>query len=269
MTVMARPLPIRLPGSVAPRSPVPTNATVVGRCDFTESLASFTIALDSPLAPFQPGQYVSVGVADDGILVQRPYSVVSLTDGGRRVQLLVKRLSTGSFSPLLWRLTLGARVKVGPARGLFTLGPADLPGRVFVATGTGIAPFMAMLDELATSSDGVEAATLIHAVSFADELAFDDRLRTWRSEGKTLDYRPTVSRPTDPRNAGWPGAIGRAETQLEAVLSEPGFDAAQAVFYLCGNPDMIETCSALLARASVPPDHVHCEHFHPPRKGLA
>jgi len=88
-----------------------------------------------------------VGVIAGGRLLQRTYSVVSLDGRGRVIELLIKRLADGQLSPVLWQLGPGARLHVGPARGLFTWPGGDTYEHVFVAAGTGIAPFVAMLDE--------------------------------------------------------------------------------------------------------------------------
>ena len=94
MTITARPvrqaraLPLpELPRRARDEARLTTNATLVAREDATDSLAVFTLELDEPLEPFAPGQYVSVGIVDGGQLLQRPYSVVSLTRGGRSIEL--------------------------------------------------------------------------------------------------------------------------------------------------------------------------------------
>jgi ferredoxin-NADP reductase len=238
------------------------NATLLARIDLTDSLADFLLLLDSPLAPFLPGQYVSVGVIDGTGLVQRPYSVVSLDTGRRRVELFVRRIPGGSLSSRLWDLPAGARVRVGPARGMFTLDPADRR-RLFVATGTGLAPFLAMLEASLSRGDGV-TTTLIHAASHADELAHADRLAGWVAGGLPLDYRPTVSRPDEPRSAGWAGLAGRADAVLERMLAGSELVVGTTRAYLCGNPSMIEACSRLLAGAGFAPADIRIEQFHAP-----
>lgn len=262
---LRRPLPPQrgreLPARPARAAPLP-NATLMARVDLTAALADFHLTLDSPLSPFLPGQYVSVGVIDGAGLVQRPYSVVSVDASGRRVELFVRRIPGGNLSSRLWDLPVGARVRVGPARGLFTADPADRR-RLFVATGTGLAPFLAML-EAAHAAGDVVATTLIHAASYADELAYADRLSAWRADGLALDYRPTVSRPREPRCAGWAGLTGRAELQLDRMLAAGELTLGETRAYLCGNPLMIEGCSRVLTSAGFAARDIRIEQFHAP-----
>ena len=253
-----RELPARPTAAVAK-----PNASLVGRSDITDSLADFHLLLDAPLAPYLPGQYVSVGVIDGPGLVQRPYSISSLDNSRRRVELFVRRIPGGNLSSRLWALPVGARVRVGPARGLFTLDPSDSQ-RLFIATGTGLAPFLAMLETAAEAADQTPI-TLVHGASHAAELAHADRLAAWFARGLPLDYRPTVSRPDDPRNTDWVGLTGRVDAQLEGLLAAGDLAVASTHAYLCGNPAMIEACATVLVGAGFPSGSITVEQFHAPR----
>jgi len=257
----ARALPDALPGRVLDQARLTSNATLVSRHDLTESLGVFTLERDEPLQRFEAGQYVSVGITVGGRLLQRPYSVVSLTNGSRQAELLVKRLASGDFSPRLWRLGPGTRLRVGAARGLFKWSSSGESQSIFVAAGTGVAPFVAMLDELRQSGTR-HRVTVIQASSYADELAFGSRMANCESGSLTVDYRPTISRPADPRNAGWDGRIGRAEEQLALLLGELGSGSGLPIVYLCGGGATVEACSRVLTTAGVVPDRIRSEKFH-------
>lgn len=272
MTAFSRPLPdvvappaLRsLPPTVRARHDPVANATLAGREDVTATLAIFIVVLDKPLTTFKPGQYVSLGISDGGQLVQRPYSIVSVRDGGSRVELFVRRLPDGQFSNLLWRQELGARIVVGPVKGLFTLDLDDRRPRVLIGTGTGVAPLLAMLEAADARADRTPTV-LLHGGSFADELAYGARITTWLDRGASLDYRATVSRPEAARNSGWTGRTGRVESQLRALLGEwRWLRAGGSAAYLCGNPDMVIGCTDVLRDAGFAPADIHAELFHPP-----
>ncbi|MEP7377944.1 MAG: FAD-binding oxidoreductase [Chloroflexota bacterium] len=257
---MLRSLPAR---SVASRQhPVLANATLASRVEVTGTLGVFALVLDVPLGAYKPGQYVSLGVEHDGKLVQRPYSIVALDRTGTRVELFVRRLPDGRLSNMLWALRVGARLHVGPARGLFVLDSADLRPRLMIGTGTGLAPLLAMLDDLSARGD-TTPNVLIHGVSWFAELAYAARVSDWQVGGVPIDYRPTVSRPHERRNSGWSGPVGRAESQVERLLLDnPALVDSTA--YLCGNPDMIEACRRVLLAAGVAAANIRAEQFHAP-----
>ena len=274
MSLTHGPLPARralpappLKSSAALRHSLRPNATLAARTEVTGTLAVFTVVLDEPLIAFEPGQYVSIGVFTDGGLVQRPYSIVTADTGWTRIELFIRRLPDGRLSNLLWPLAPGTRVRVGPARGLFTLDWADPRPRLMVGTGTGLAPLLAMLEALAARHDQTRTV-LVHGASYHAELAYRGKIDGWLGDGLALDYRATVSRPHDLRNEGWHGLTGRAEAQVARLLAEsPELAAGGALAYLCGNPDMIEAVSAVLREAGFGARDVRVEQFHAPIAG--
>lgn len=252
-----------LPAVSSRPEPVP-NATIVARHDFTDSMAHFDIRLDSPLASAQPGQYVSLGIFDGGPLVQRTYSIVAYDQMLQRLELFIRRVRDGALSSRLWPLGAGARVRIGPAKGLFVLDRVDPRPRLFIGTGTGLAPLLAMIENLGSRVDG-GSNVLIHGVAYQDEAVYRHRIGAWVATGLKLDYLPAVSRPDDPRNEGWTGLTGRADAILARVLEEWA-DLRGGIAYMCGNLDMIESCSLVLADGGFAAADIRAERFHtPPR----
>jgi ferredoxin-NADP reductase len=80
------------------------NASLVRREDESESLAYFWVRFDGDPTPFEPGQYMTIGVVVDGKMVQRPYSVASppVTAGTDGYEFYVRLVVGGTFTPLLW-----------------------------------------------------------------------------------------------------------------------------------------------------------------------
>lgn len=245
----------------------PLNATLVERLEVADSMAKFRLRLDSALAAFRPGQYVSLGVSAAAGIAQRPYSVVSLPAAGNDVELFIRRVDGGAVSPRLWQLAPGDRVRVGPAKGLFVLDENDRRTRVFVGTGTGLAPLLAMLDRLAQAGDR-SPNVLIHGVANQTELGYRGRIEAWIAGGLDLWYIPSVSRPADAANADWTGTTGRADAVLEKVFAaDPSLCGGTA--YLCGNPQMLESVTAGLVAAGMRPDDVRSERFQAPPAAAA
>ena len=137
---------------------------------------------------------------------------------------------------------------------------------LYISTGTGIAPFISMVRE--TMLHGAPRKTvLINGCSYADELGYVPELEAWQADpAYRLTYVPTISRPTDPRNAGWDGKVGRAEQVVADVCREQGLEPEQTVVYICGNPDMILNAEALLIDRGFPELHVKKELYWPKGK---
>jgi len=244
------------------------NARLVRRVDENESLAYFWVRFDGDPTPFEPGQYMTIGVFVDGKIVQRPYSVASAPGnaGDTGYEFYLRLVQGGTFTPLIWGLPVGHRMRMIGPKGKFVLEPDDDRTHIFISSGTGNAPFVAMMRQLLLDGRPRDVVFL-NGVSYADELGYRELLEGWQaSGGYPVRYIPTVSRPTDPRNADWMGRSGRVETILDPVLDELGLTPADSIAYICGNPDMILTAEATLLARGYPEAQVHKELYWPKGK---
>jgi ferredoxin--NADP+ reductase len=239
-----------------------TNATLVERLDLTDAVAHFRIRPDDGRPDFRPGQYMALGLVDGDRLVQRPYSAASPTDRGSDVEFLIRRVERGALTPRLWASPPGARLRLGRPKGLFTIQPDDPRTHLFVATGTGIAPFISMLETLLRGRHPAHAI-VVHGVSRPAELGYRHHLESWMAGRQAITYLPTVSRPAEGANVGWIGLTGRVEAVLDGVCEERSIDPRTSVAYLCGNPEMIVSAERILAARGFPAEGIKSEHYWP------
>jgi ferredoxin--NADP+ reductase len=266
-----------LPGVAIPERPerrreFAANASVTDREDLTPVMARFVIRPDGPIPPFEPGQYFSLGLPGETGVLLRPYSTASPRGTTDALEFLVRRVSTGGFTPALWRTAVGDRIWIGPPKGLFRLKRGDPRTHLLVSSGTGIAPFISMIDELLIRGEAGDdnaqpraqsrpRVVVVHGVSYVAELAYRSRLEEAAFADPGLNYIPTVSRPDEPQNAGWMGRTGRVESALAGVCGELRLDASDAVAYLCGNPEMITRSREALRGLGFPADAIVHENY--------
>jgi ferredoxin--NADP+ reductase len=244
------------------------NARLVRREDETDSLAYFWVRFEGEPTPFEPGQYMTIGVMVDGRIVQRPYSVASppVVSGTDGYEFYVRLVQGGTFTPLLWRMPIGQGMRMIGPKGKFVLQPDDDRTHVFISSGTGNAPFISMMRQLL--EDGCpRPAVFLNGVSHAHELGYRSIVEDWqRTREYPVTYIPTVSRPNDPVNASWPGRTGRVESILGPVLDELKLHSGNSIAYICGNPDMILSAEATLLERGYPEEQVHKELYWPKGK---
>ena len=247
------------------------NATLVRRVDLTDDLASFWVRFDGDPTPFESGQYMTTGVITDGRMLQRPYSVASAPSvaGTEGYEFFVRLVPIIRFTTAMWRLPIGHRMRMIGPKGKFMLEPDDTRTHLYVSTGTGIAPFISMIRE--TMAQGQPRRTvLLNGCSFQDELGYRAELEAWEQDpAYRLSYVPSISRPNDPRNAGWGGHVGRAEQVIDDVCKEFGLRPDRTVVYICGNPDMILNVERQLMAREFPEFHVKKELYWPKGKAPA
>jgi ferredoxin-NADP reductase len=248
------------PRGVRRVSDLADNAVLVTRELLSSTVAQLVVRPDAGMGPFMAGQYLALGVRVADRVVQRPYSTASDPATADAHEFLVRRVSDGALTPRLWALPAGARVRLGPPKGTFTLVAGDQRPHLFVATGTGLAPFLGMLRTLARRPNPPRAV-LIHGAARAEDLVCRDEIAALAAGGLPLAYVPTVSRPGDTANRGWRGRTGRAETVLESLLGSDDLRAGGFSAYLCGNPGMVAAAEVALLDHGVAPGDIHAERY--------
>jgi ferredoxin--NADP+ reductase len=244
------------------------NASLIRRIDQHESLAYFWVKFDGEPTPFEPGQYMTIGVFVDGKIVQRPYSVASAPRdaGDTGYEMYLRVVVGGTFTPILWELPVGHRMRMIGPKGKFMLEPGDDRTHLFISSGTGNAPFISMMRQ-ALADGSPRRAVFLNGVSHVQDLGYRGILEGWESSGEyPVRYIPTVSRPNDPLNADWTGRTGRVETIVGPIIEEFGLRADDTIAYLCGNPDMIQSAEATLLELGFEEDAVKKELYWPKGK---
>jgi ferredoxin/flavodoxin---NADP+ reductase len=241
------------------------NATLVRRVDDTEDLASFWIRFDGEPTPFEPGQYMTIGVVTEGKILQRPYSVASSSrrTADEGYEMYIRLVPVFRFTTALWRVPVGQRMRMIGPKGRFVLQPDDDRTHLFISTGTGIAPFISMM-KTAIDDGQPRRVVLLNGVSYERDLGYRQLLEGWQASGEyPVTYVPTVSRPSDPANAGWHGRTGRVEANVGSVCDELGLTPDNTVAYICGNPEMIVSAEQRLLERGFTEEQVKTELYWP------
>ncbi|MDP9467230.1 MAG: FAD-binding oxidoreductase [Chloroflexota bacterium] len=229
--------------------------------EIAEGLAIVGVeALEAPF-PFNPGQYATLGLmGPEGKLVQRPMSISSSAESTSEYEFFIRLVLAGEFTPLLWELKVGDPINIKGAKGRFQLQDDGRIG-LLVASGTGLAPYMSMLDTLQDRGE-MRDLVLLHGVSHDHDLAWRDELEALVAAGSfPLRYAGTVSRPL--QCPDWHGLTGRVETIVPSQLDAHGLSPDNATIYLCGNPEMISAVEEMALARGFPPEQVRKELYWP------
>ena len=221
-----------------------------------ESATASRLALDIPgWEGHQAGQHVDVRLtAADGYQTQRSYSIASAPERST-VDLIVQRLDGGEVSPyLVDELRPGDQLELrGPIGGYFVW-HAGLRGPVqLVAGGSGVAPFLAMLDHHeAAGSDA--PVRLLYSARSADQLIAEKRLRDHADRGIGVDITLTRSQPP-----GWRGLSGRL---TPGVLNTHTWPVAERPrVFVCGPTALVEGVADALVTLGHDPATIKTERF--------
>mgnify|MGYP001031662241 FL=1 len=198
---------------------------------------AFELSLARPRGfTFTPGQRVRVSLAG----AERDYSIAS-APAEKLIRLCIRRVEKGTLSARLAEMAVGEGLAFSGPHGYFIFRPSARQA-VFVATGTGIAPFCAM------AAAGTSGFILLHGAATEQELFYRDLLRD-----KAAAYVACLSAGP----AAAPGRYaGRVTDYLQRRLPPAAYD-----FYLCGRQEMIRDAT-LLADERFPGSLVFSETFY-------
>ncbi len=222
---------------------------------------AFERADGAPLA-FKPGQFLQVHFAyPDGAPAKRSYSIASVGDGSApvvRVELVVSYVNGGAATKLFAELETGSVIDASGPNGRFCLLPNDAqPRYLLIATGTGIAPYRAMLPQLdRILADANREAVLLYGARNEAELLYADEFEAFAASHSNFHFHACLSRA--PRAVPHPGDHAG---HVQDLLAELQPSAERDIAYLCGNPAMVDAAYAALKAYGLPIGQVRREKY--------
>lgn len=238
------------------------NAIITDRVDLHDDLALFYVQYkDRPIPDFIPGQFCTLGLPKltpprpgakprkKPRLTRRAYSIASSPNKKDALELLIVRIEDGSLTPRLFDMKPGDDIFMDEdIRGEFTMD--DCPtgkNLIMVSTGTGLAPFKAMLD-FYEGKQRWDKLAIINGCRYSQDLGYFDELKQRSTDSETFFYLPSVTR--EPEESSYSGPRGRVYPLVEEIEAHTNgaipLDPANTEIYLCGHPDMISTLSETL-----------------------
>ena len=211
-------------------------ATVLGFHDIAPEVRHFVFEVpEVRQLHFKPGQFVSFNETVKGKKITRPYSIVSLPDGNR-FELCLNLVHEGVFTPHLFAMQPGDSIEMSAPLGFFVIrDPAK--EAVFIATGTGIAPFRAMAPGY-LSHPHARQLTLLFGVRHEQTIYYRDDFEALAAKYPNFHFWPTLSRA----ESSWAGRTGHVQAHLlEAIGDRRDLDV-----YICGLKAMVDDVRAIL-----------------------
>ena len=243
------------------------SVTVLSKTTWTPNLFSFTVSRPDSFK-FTAGQFVRLGVNPSTLKYYQQHSVSSGTNTETALDEDIFRaysivsspfdevleffsivIPDGAFTSQLQHLEVGDELLLNTMPfGFLTLAryqkphPKDL---WLLATGTGLAPFLSMLQDLQTWQD-YEHIILAYSARTLEELAYLDKIKglqetfgTLVDQPAQLIFIPIVTRETmkGALSERLPQLLIEGKLQAKAGLA---LDVESTHVMLCGNPEMVE-----------------------------
>lgn len=189
---------------------------------------------------FVPGQWLSVKASTpEGEEITRAYSIASPPADNGHFAFCLNRVQDGFMSNYLCGLAEGTEITVQGPFGNFTLHP-PLRDTIFIATGTGIAPFRSMLHWVLADPTRHQQHNLwlLFGVRYEADLYYREEFERLAADRPTFHFLPVLSRG----GPDWRGLRGYVQDHVPAIIGE----RKDLHAYICGLDKMVSANRELL-----------------------
>lgn len=218
---------------------------------WTPTLFSFTLTRPAHFK-FSAGQFARIGLKVKDDLVVRAYSIVS-SPFDETLEFFSIVVPDGAFTSNLQHLKVDDELYLEKIPyGFLTLARYQLPlpqDLWLLATGTGLAPFISMLQDFSTW-ENYQHIYLVYSVRSAAELAYVEKIQeiaaTFGEGHRGFKFIPVITR--DPHAALHERLPVLIENGALEKAANHTLNPASSHVMLCGNPQMVEDTKEALKR---------------------
>jgi len=207
---------------------------------------------DSDEMQFKGGQFVTLQLYDEnGKMVSRAYSIASSPVEINKINICVKILEEGKGTKIIDQLKVGDTVKMfGPA-GFFIF-DSKTKKNILICTGTGVAPFIAMLEEQLTLNESKDSFNLIFGVQNQSDILYEEKWKELAKKHPNFLYTVCLSKQDIEHHFS-----GR----VTKCLSDTIGDFQDHDYYICGVGEMVNDVIEILVKSDVPDERIHYERY--------
>jgi len=224
-------------------------ATVKKVTDLSHDTKSFILETEQPLK-YQAGQFVMLNIPFKDTFVRRAYSIANHPEN-KQIELCLNYVKNGKASHFLFNIKPKETVLIDGPYGIFKLKqtPHD---KLFICTGTGVAPLRAMIQEL-LAHKSKENITLVFGERTEAELLYRSEFEQLQKAHKNFKYIPTLSKP----HKDWKGEKDYVQYVIQKYINK----AQTTDSYICGIKEMVEHVQANLLEFGVLKQNMFTEKF--------
>ena len=198
---------------------------------------------------FLPGQYANLSIPNSSL--HRAYSFSSMPRNGG-VSFLIRNVPGGQMSTFLReQAKVGTVMSLAGPLGSFYLREIKRPV-LMLAGGTGLAPFLAMLDKIQANGNLAQPVHLIYGVNTDTDLVELDKLAAFAAALPQFTYAlVVVSETSQQEKKGY----------VTHHIAPNHLNDGDVDIYLCGPPPMVEAVAQNLRERAIHPASFHYEKF--------
>lgn len=212
---------------------------------------------------YKAGQYLILMVPQsDGQLARRLYSILNPPSHSDYFEMVIEILPNGVASQYLMKLRENDEIIFQGPAGVFMLRQNDRD-KIYLATGTGIAPIKCMIEFQCQTSVPTTPTHLFWGVPKFTDVYFLDELKELAITFNNLNIKICLSRETsldmiheiDQKYF----SLGRVTKAFDTLAISHTLSAMD--YYICGGRTVVESLRQYLYEKQIPRESVHFEKF--------
>lgn len=229
---------------------IPAKKTIPAKIDSIKKFNKNLIKIELRLPPTQhfeylSGQYLDVIRGD----VRRSYSMANVSSRANKVELFIRNYEGGEMSDY-WFNTVQEEdlIRIEGPKGTFFLRDKKVQNLIFLATGTGIAPVKAILEELEENQEDLKSQIYL----FWGNRRKEDFFWNPKISDIKLKFFPVLSRDKSAMiHTGY----------VQDILLQQDLDLSESAVYACGSEKMIKEAKLKLTKKGLPEQNFYSDAF--------
>ena len=212
----------------------------------TANIIKLRLEGENPIL-FAPGQFMTIFVDK---YTRRSYSISSVS-GLNYVETYNDITPGGPGSQYFINAEVGDTIEVMLPLGRFVYKAKPGPV-VFIATGTGITPFLAMLETALKINKSQRQIHLVWGCRFEKDFFVKEQLEDYANTFPNFKYSLCVSRER---------IVDMYQGRVTGLITETEYDP-ECSFYICGGQEMIKDAENILSRKGFSKTQIYYEQFY-------
>ena len=214
---------------------------LIAKDSISNNTKHFTIQVeDSIFENFYPGQFITMDlpIGEKRLDRWRSYSIAGIDKDNSTLDLSIVKLHKGKASTYLNdQIQIGETISFKGPEGQFIL-PENLDQTiVMICTGTGVAPFRAMIRDIIQKNMTPKKVHLIFGSRTKNDILYKDEFEAYQKEFEWFNYSISLSRED------WDGRRGYVHEIYKDQYQKPAKDIT---FMLCGWSMMVDEAKDIL-----------------------
>ena len=225
---------------------------VTDKVQRTETILELKLApLGKPIR-FWPGQYAMIGEESSGRPL-RPYSIANAPKSDGELSFIITKEPNGKTSPWIHDdVSIGDNIRINAPYGTFLGDPSVDTPILCLASGSGLAPILSLLNAY-LSRGNKNPVTLLFSAKTKEDLLDFGKLKYLESKYLNFTYKYTLTQQSNEE--------GRLEGRINSVLPQLLPDLSNYSVYIAGGVSFVGSCKQTVEELGATEELIHMEEY--------